>query len=611
MADTNTPDQQTLVITIPGVNDVLAIPPLEDPHVKRERITRWSINAERSTIPEPLRWLPQVINWFDDAQDILITGLVLAKPLLRKLPARFVPYLGWGLLANDVINLFVGMISAPLNPRALKADFYKTTRNAMAGRTARVRAAEAFLLPGRTKWIPFALQAGQVLYTFTGWGLRLGGIMQTISETWWGFLATLQGQRVEIKGPPPHDPAAKAARFLAQSFNWNAISEIANEVEISTLAAAHNMAMSLLGAPHIEPADDLRLQTLAELSCPIFEVWSPSSKLALQEWGAPPLRQQRCATPTADPQPTQGLAARATIAQAPDLDVTLAKIIRSRWIDWPTGLMASEAAKHTWDVFGAGLDVVVPLNSPMERMLGFALETSTLPPFLATPTEPLLRRLVSADHMNETDGLGRPIQATTCQYVEHGWHLPIAYPPPIEDPNAQIAHWCAIALALFCRKRLAFPIYEYSYENSRVFVRDWVYGMGKLPNVMESASILVWGNAWRRTSGPRSFEPHQPNRELRICVPNESGYPSLSGAIPETPEFQMILDALPKPGTPPRAAGFDNRTTPNWQTRTWLDAYLKQEDERRQRGPAWPEPSALPAPLADNPADWLPTTPCT
>lgn len=609
MPDGDSGGEGYTIITLPGVQDVFAVPPLESDALKRERLTRWRINAQRTTIPEPLRWLPQLINYVDDAQDTLITALIIGKPVLRLLPSRFIPYLGWALLANDALNLFTGMLSAPLNPRSLKADFLATTRRAVAGRTARVRAAEAFLLPGRVKFIPFLITAGQVLYSYTGWGLRLGTVMGAVSETFWGLLRSLHGERVVIHGPPPSDPAAKAARFLMQSYNWNALAQVANDRELLTVTLAQNLAMALLGAPAIAPLDDLRLQTLADMTCPLFEVWSPTSQQALTDAAFPPLNDQRVPTPTVDDFPRVGDAVRVAIASAPDLDVTAAEIVRQRWNDWPAGMMASEAAKHTWDVFGAGFDVVVPLNSPMERMLGLALEAGLAPPFLATPTEHKVRYLMSADSMDPTDGwIANPTQLDATKWI-HGWHFPIAYPPPSDDPNAQIAHWCAIALAMYCHRHLAIPRYERADFQGGLTIAGWTYTTARDADHITVASILVWGNIWRRASAPEPFTRTGEKKKKPVCVPNATGYVSLSGTIPDDPPLQMILDALPPPNTPPARTGQRNDDIPRWRSRDWLDDYMKHVDPRRQTGPQWPSVDALPEPQVDWPAWWLPLRP--
>lgn len=604
MADGPLPPPEVRTITIPGVNDVLALPSIEDPHIKRERLTRWSLNANRTTIPEPLRWLPQLINWTDDAQDILITALILGKPLLRRLPLRFLPYLGWALLANDVLNLFTGMLSAPLNPRSLKADFLKTTRRATAGRTAGVRAAEAFLLPGRVRFIPFALTAGQVLYSFTGWGLRLGALMGAVSEGWWGIIQKLRGARVEIHGPPPSDPATKAARYLSQAFNWNALAAIANPIEIALHVAATNAALGILGAPAPITMDDGRLQEYADLTCPLFAPWHPVTQQVLAESNLEPLSRQRCATPTLDPFPSYSLATRATLADNPGVDVDLARESHDAWTDWPVGMMATEAAQVTWDAFGAGVDMVVPLNSPMERMLGIALEHGLLPPFYALPWDPVITQTSRTNQFTMQDGFQNPYDDTTGKMLTHGWHLPIAYPPPDENPHVQIAHWCAVALAIHCRKQILLPHYNNQYLHNRVTIDRWYPRGREGMNPMWVASQLVWGNYWVRRYGPPPRDPGKTKTKFNYCTKNSTGWIGLSGVQPEWDAFQQVLDRLPPIGTPPVPTGTDNTTPAKWQSRLWLDSYLRAQDRRRQSGPPFPNVDELDPPIVPRQSDF-------
>lgn len=92
-------------IDLPGLTDFVRIPALENEELKFQRWIRFK--TQEPLLPEPLRWIPGLINKLDDAQDLLFTALVLARPLLRKLPAWLLPGLGWLLLANDILNLFV------------------------------------------------------------------------------------------------------------------------------------------------------------------------------------------------------------------------------------------------------------------------------------------------------------------------------------------------------------------------------------------------------------------------------------------------------------------------------------------------------------------------
>ncbi len=90
-------------IDIPGLTDFIRWPALENEELKFQRFIRFK--TQEPLLPEPLRWIPDVINKLDDAQDLLFTALVLARPLLKKIPTWWLPGLGWTLFANDVLNL--------------------------------------------------------------------------------------------------------------------------------------------------------------------------------------------------------------------------------------------------------------------------------------------------------------------------------------------------------------------------------------------------------------------------------------------------------------------------------------------------------------------------
>lgn len=88
---------------IPGFNDVVRIGAYEDEELKKQRWLRYK--NTRNPAPGFAQTAAQILNFIDDAQDLLFTALALAWPLLRRLPARLLPGLGWILTANDILNL--------------------------------------------------------------------------------------------------------------------------------------------------------------------------------------------------------------------------------------------------------------------------------------------------------------------------------------------------------------------------------------------------------------------------------------------------------------------------------------------------------------------------
>lgn len=90
-------------VNIPGVTDILRVPGLETKELRRQRWER--MQTSRSALPEPLRWIPPLLNKLDDAQDLLFTGLAIAWPLFKLLGKPFLGPLGWLLTINDILNL--------------------------------------------------------------------------------------------------------------------------------------------------------------------------------------------------------------------------------------------------------------------------------------------------------------------------------------------------------------------------------------------------------------------------------------------------------------------------------------------------------------------------
>ena len=203
----------------------------------------------QSIIPKPLQWIPGVIGWLDDCQDLLITALVLARPLLVKLPLRFVPYLGWVLLANDLINLGTGLLSIPLGGRSFK----RATLDALAAikwRRGRLVTRPTEFLTNGVPWMAAVLQGGQALETVTGYGLSLGAAMGFLTSSFWGSIRYMQGDEISISGIPKNDIAGKAFRVLTQSWQIPHAKNIFTQEERDLVIGAGAIASQLVRESH-------------------------------------------------------------------------------------------------------------------------------------------------------------------------------------------------------------------------------------------------------------------------------------------------------------------------------------------------------------------------
>jgi hypothetical protein len=98
----SSPGDDRFTISLPGISDVIRIPFLETKQLRHERAARW--RASHSALPGPLQPITRILQKLDDAQDLLFTAIALAVPILRFAGVRFIPFLGWALTINDILN---------------------------------------------------------------------------------------------------------------------------------------------------------------------------------------------------------------------------------------------------------------------------------------------------------------------------------------------------------------------------------------------------------------------------------------------------------------------------------------------------------------------------
>lgn len=279
------PGQKVYTIDLPGLSEIFKIPlsPLQNKELKRERIKRMITHV--STVPESLKWIPPVITKLDDAQDILTTALWLGKPLLRKLPSKFIPFVGWALLASDIVNTINFLLGSAMTPGLQKPELHKRYRNVKLSKgRATLRAIEFFRPAGWRRKLGDVLQAAQASETITGIGLTLGSIMGCMSELFWAPFRIAQGARVEVRLPPENDLATKAYRFVGQMPQTHHAHEILSPDDHALLLAAHNIAVGAIMAEGI-PINDGRINEMMSSQFPVMIPWEPSSIEALQEEG--------------------------------------------------------------------------------------------------------------------------------------------------------------------------------------------------------------------------------------------------------------------------------------------------------------------------------------
>jgi len=138
-------------------------------------------------VPKPLRWIPAVINILDDTQDILYTGLMLAKPLLKKLPSRLIPGVGWAMVANDLLNAGTMTLGQAMTFGFKKPKVLTRDPKLRAKLLDPNRAFSEFMgKSGLRNKFGALLQGLQAADTLFNNGMKLGQIMGGISNGVWG-----------------------------------------------------------------------------------------------------------------------------------------------------------------------------------------------------------------------------------------------------------------------------------------------------------------------------------------------------------------------------------------------------------------------------------------
>jgi len=274
------------VVAIPGMEGIFRIPFVTKTNQELAIGRVQQCKNSESPVPEMLQWIPGVINMIDDNQDMLYTGLILAKKLLIKLPFRFIPVLGWVLLANDLMNLstiILGAVTGGPTQKRLAKNLFQFFGNARKGPRGRVT-----MFFGKTAWLAFSLQAAQVTENLFGFGLRLGGIMGALSDSFWGAIRVLAGKSVRIAGPPPDDIVHKAVRVLCQNSMMSGMNIPLSKEDIQLMMAGSKMAVNIINE-YADPAKfEGSMDIMGETEQPTFIPWQEGSREALRLEGIDP-----------------------------------------------------------------------------------------------------------------------------------------------------------------------------------------------------------------------------------------------------------------------------------------------------------------------------------
>jgi len=208
---------EEFTITIPGWDDVIKIKPMHtlSKEKQRELTVRRIISMKESPTPEIVRSISSLAVYLDDAEDILSTAMILGRPLLRRLPSRMIPGLGWVLLVTDILDFGTWIISSATGGPTGKRKAIDQIRNVSLSRGNRMRKIDKFhrLKPG----LPQLIEGLQATETIFGVGLSIGPLMGLFQDTVWSLMRLGEGARIKIRMTTPPNIAQLAAKFLLQS----------------------------------------------------------------------------------------------------------------------------------------------------------------------------------------------------------------------------------------------------------------------------------------------------------------------------------------------------------------------------------------------------------
>lgn len=376
------------VIQLPGLQDVIRIPALENQALRQERIQRWRANRGKTGLPESMEWLPKAINYLDNAQDILITSLIISKWLAPKLLARFIPGLGWLLTLNDIMNVANFMMGVVTTGPIGKKQFHTAMTIIATGRAGKFTKAADWMQ--KSSLAGFLWQAPQVTQSVTGYGLALGGIFGTLSESIWGALRSFGGRRVRIQAPPQNDAIMRAAAFLLQSAEAPRLYGLLSPADLDLAMASQYAAMSFLDPVQNQSTIAGRADDFYATQVPQYPLWNPASINACRAEGIDPFAAQTPISSSPDPFQTFGELAQANTARAYHTLADISSAVGDSPSGWQLAAIANNLATAIIDGLVGERDTTQTLLTPEEYVAANGLEKGYFPPPAATGAQLLL-----------------------------------------------------------------------------------------------------------------------------------------------------------------------------------------------------------------------------
>ena len=192
--------QHGYAIAVPDFNDIIhwkspeAMTEGELKNLKMKRLQQ----VLASPSPEIARAYGSVMTWIDNVQDAMTTGVVAAGLLIRWAPrvlARAVPYLGWAMLAYDIMNITNTIARTPMAPLGIKRRVCEVVRdNPFTKKAQRSRMDK---LKNMKPGFGALLETMQTLDNVAGVGLCLGGVVGFLQDTVFGAYRKITGEEVK------------------------------------------------------------------------------------------------------------------------------------------------------------------------------------------------------------------------------------------------------------------------------------------------------------------------------------------------------------------------------------------------------------------------------
>ncbi len=248
-----------IIINIPAGGDVLRFPPFDDPEVQARRIA--GLRAAVASNPAGLgpQHIPGIINWIDDAQDMIQLGVMVSAPLFRHLSPEMQAVWGGFADLSRSLNAINTILEAVQAGRVPKRQAIEQVQTMMPGRPALPARAGYEGIPidpllfGGFNPLVFLILAGQVLYNWTGYGLCLGAAMQLITSQVWVGLDLVAGRQVSVVLPPPAEPIQKAREFMSQWGPMSGAFYVVDAADQALLATAALVGIDILTAAPVLP----------------------------------------------------------------------------------------------------------------------------------------------------------------------------------------------------------------------------------------------------------------------------------------------------------------------------------------------------------------------